>query len=119
MGKLFAIVLVILALASAYPIVTHMFVPPDDISTHGHMIDEQLADTMAEAGISFVLAQLLLALFVWKFTNRGPNARVSQIPNGAKIMVVAAFILVGTEVLALGVFRTKSMGQRLFQSAEG
>ena len=118
MGKLLAIVLVIVALASAYPIVTHMFVPPDDISTHGHMIDEQLADTMAEAGISFVLAQLLLALFIWKFTNRGPNARVSHIPNGAKIMVVAAFILVGTEVLALGVFGQKAWASVYFAPAK-
>jgi len=40
MGKLFAVVLVIIALASAYPIVTHMYVMPEDISTHGHQIDE-------------------------------------------------------------------------------
>ncbi len=44
MGKLFAVVLVIIALASAYPIVTHMYVMPEDISTHGHQIDEQLSE---------------------------------------------------------------------------
>lgn len=52
MGKLLAVVLVIIALASAYPILSHMFVPPVDISTHGHLIDEQLHDTMIEAGVS-------------------------------------------------------------------
>jgi hypothetical protein len=51
MGKFFAIVLVIIAVASAYPIVTHMFPLPEDISTHGHAIDEQLNDTMWEAGV--------------------------------------------------------------------
>ena len=35
MGKLFGIVLAIIALLSAYPIVTHMFPQPVDISTHG------------------------------------------------------------------------------------
>lgn len=50
MGKFFAIILVVITLASAYPIVTHKFVQPEDISTHGHAIDEQLADTMAEEG---------------------------------------------------------------------
>jgi len=43
MGKLFAVVLVIIALASAYPIATRMYVMPEDISTHGHAIDDQLS----------------------------------------------------------------------------
>jgi len=104
MGKLFAVVLVIIALASAYPIATHMYVMPEDISTHGHQIDEQLSDTMAEAGISFLLAQLVLAFFVWKFAERKDGGKLTNFPGGAKVMVAAAFILVGTEVLALGVF---------------
>jgi len=37
-----------------------MYVMPEDISTHGYQIDEQLSDTMAEAGISFLLAQFVL-----------------------------------------------------------
>src|ERR1700688_4981304 len=108
MGKLFGVILTIIALVSASPIVTHMYVQPVDISTHGHAIDEQLADTMAEAGLSFVLAQLLLAFCVWKFSNRKEGAKVFHLPGGAKLMVVAAFILVGTEVLALGVFGQKA-----------
>jgi cytochrome c oxidase subunit II len=103
MGKLFAVIVVMIALASAYPIVTHMYVLPEDISTHGHAIDEQLADTMAEAGFSFLGAQLVLAIFVWKFSERKAGAKISHFPGGAKVMVVAAFILVGTETLALGV----------------
>ena len=50
MGKLLAIVLLIIALASAYPIVTNMFELPKDISTHGHAIDEQIKGTLLEAG---------------------------------------------------------------------
>src|SRR5947209_8934627 len=104
MGKFFAVVLVIIALASAYPIVTHKYVQPPDISTHGHFIDEQFADTMAEAGLAFIGAQLLLAAFVWQFSNGGPSYKPKNIPGGAKMMVAAAFILVGTEALALGIF---------------
>src|SRR5438309_4595908 len=70
MGKLFGAVLTIIAILSAYPIVAHWYVQPVDISTHGHAIDEQLADTMAEAGLSFLAAQLLLAFFVWRFSQR-------------------------------------------------
>ncbi len=70
MGKLFGVILAIIAVLSAYPIVTHMYAQPVDISTHGRAIDEQLSETMAEAGVSFLGAQLLLAFFVWKYSNR-------------------------------------------------
>ena len=114
MGKLFGVILAIIAVLSAYPIVTHMYAQPVDISTHGHAIDEQLSDTMAEAGVSFLGAQLLLAFFVWKFSNRKAGAKVTQIPGGAKWMVAAAFILVGTEVLALGVLGQKAWADVYF-----
>lgn len=111
MGKLLAIVLVIIALLSAYPIVSHMFALPQDISTHGHAIDEQLNDTMLEAGISFVGAQLVLAFFVWSFTGRKEGSPLKNFPGGARVMVIGAFLLVGTEILALGV-----MGQKAWAS---
>lgn len=118
MGKFFAIILVIIAIASAYPIVTHMYVQPEDISTHGHAIDEQLADTMAESGFAFLGAQFILAFFVWRFSERKDGANVSHLPGGAKVMVAAAFILVGTEVLALGVFGQKAWASVYFTPAK-
>src|SRR5260370_40411902 len=114
MGKLFGVVLAVIALASAYPIVMHHYVQPSDISTHGHAIDEQLADTMAEAGLAFLGAQLLLAFFVWRFSERKPGAKVWNIPGGATLMVAAAFILVGTEILALGVLGQKAWANVYF-----
>jgi cytochrome c oxidase subunit 2 len=118
MGKFFAVVLVIIAIASAYPIVTHKYVQPEDISTHGHAIDEQLSDTMAEGGFAFLGAQILLAFFIFRFSSRGDGAKVSHLPGGAKLMVVAAFILVGTEVLALGVFGQKAWASVYFTPAK-
>jgi len=111
MGKLLAVVLVIIAVLSAYPIVSHMFVLPQDISTHGHAIDEKSNDTMLEAGISFVGAQLVLAFFVWSFTGRKEGSALKNFPGGARVMVIGAFLLVGTEILALGV-----MGQKAWAS---
>jgi cytochrome c oxidase subunit 2 len=108
MGKLLGIALVIIALASAYPIVTHMFVLPQDISTHGHLIDDQLNDTMIEAGVSFVAAQLVLAFFVWSFTGRKEGSPLKNFPGGARAMVIAAFVLVGTEILGLGLVGQKA-----------
>jgi len=117
MGKFFAVVLTIIALVSAVPIVRHTWWMPPDISTHGHAIDEQLTDTMAEAGFSFLAAQLLLAFFVWKFSERKDSGPIKSLPGGAKGLVIAALILVGTEMLALGVLGQKAWASVYFTPA--
>jgi cytochrome c oxidase subunit II len=117
MGKLLAIVLAAIAVLSAYPIVSHMFVLPEDISTHGHAIDDQLKDTMWEAGLSFIGAQLVLAFFVWSFTGRKEGSPLKNFPGGARVMVIGAFLLVGTEILALGVMGQKAWASVYFTPA--
>ena len=108
MAKIFAVTIILIAIASAIPILRHTWVAPEDISTHGGMIDEQMSETMAEAGISFLAAQFVLAIFVWMFSGRDKDAKITTFPGGATGLVVAAFLLVGTEVLALGVFGVKA-----------
>lgn len=114
MGKLFGVILVIIALASAYPLATKMFVQPEDISTHGHAIDEQLSDTMKEAGFAFLGAQLVLAFFVFRYAERKAGSKLSNFPGGAKLMVAIAFIIVGAEVFALGVLGQKAWANVYF-----
>src|SRR5580658_11262170 len=114
MAKIFAVTIVVIAIASAIPIVMHMWPMPQDISTHGHLIDEQYADTMVEAGVAFLASQLLLAFFIWKFSNPKPGDKIKNFPGGAKAMVWAAVLLVGTEVLALGVFGVKAWANVYF-----
>ncbi len=116
MGKFFAIVLVVIAVLSAYPILAHKFPLPEDISTHGHQIDDQLNDTMIEAGLCFVAAQLVLAAFLFMFTGRKPGSPLKNFPGGAKVLVIAAFLLVGTEILALGVLGQKAWANVYFTS---
>jgi cytochrome c oxidase subunit 2 len=108
MAKIFAVTIILIAIGSAIPIVMHTWHLPQDISTHGAMIDEQYADTMAEAGISFLASQIILALFIWKFSNVKPETKTRRLPGGAKGLVIGAFLLVGTEVMALGVFGVKA-----------
>src|ERR1700724_625528 len=104
MAKFLAVTIIVIAIASAIPILRHTWVAPEVISTHGYLIDEQMSETMAEAGISFLAAQLILALFIWQFSNPRPDTKIKSFPGGAKALVIAAFLLVGAEVLALGVF---------------
>ncbi|MGD0468184.1 MAG: hypothetical protein ABSA54_07410 [Terriglobales bacterium] len=108
MAKFFAITIIVIAILSAIPILRHTWEAPEDISTHGALIDEQTSETMAEAGISFLAAQFVLAFFIWKFSNPGPNAKLKNFPGGAKGLVIAAFLVVGIEVLALGIFGAKA-----------
>src|ERR1700720_5017827 len=108
MAKFFAVTIIVIAIASAIPILLHSWPAPQDISVHGHLIDEQMSETMAEAGISFLAAQFILAIFIWKFSNRPKDSKIGTFPGGAKGLVIAAFLLVGTEVLALGVFGSKA-----------
>ena len=114
MAKIFAVTIVVIAIASAIPIVRHTWVAPEDISTHGSLIDEQMSETMAEAGISFLAAQIILAIFIWKFSTPRPGVKIRNFPGGAKGLVIAAFLLVGTEVLALGAFGAKAWASVYF-----
>ena len=108
MARFFAITIVVIAILSAIPILRHTWVAPEDISTHGALIDEQMSETMAEAGISFLAAQFILAFFVWKFSNRAPDAKLKKFPGGAKGLVIGALLVVGIEVMALGLFGVKA-----------
>jgi hypothetical protein len=87
MAKLFAVTIVLIAIASAIPIVMHTWPMPQDISIHGHLIDEQFADTMAEAGISFLASQ-----FSWRSSSGSspapsPAIRSRAFPGGAMGLV--------------------------------
>ena len=64
MGKLLAVTIIVIAIVSAIPVVMHTWEAPADISTHGHMIDDQMSETMIEAGVSFLAAQIILAMFI-------------------------------------------------------
>src|SRR5947199_2014299 len=114
MAKLFAVTIIIIAILSAIPIVRHTWWTSEDISTHGAPIDEQMSETMAEAGILFLASQLLLAVFVWKFSKPKAGQPIKNFPGGAMGLVIAAFLLVGTEVLALGAFGAKAWASIYF-----
>lgn len=125
MGKIFAVTIVVIIILSAIPIVRNTWHPVPDISTHGQAIDDQMSETMIEAGISFLASQFVLAWFIWKFSvsrKRGGKADTKEtlviesrsFPGGATGLVIAAFVLVGVEVLALGIFGIKAWANIYF-----
>lgn len=114
MAKLFAVTIVVIAILSAIPIVRNTWHPMEDISTHGQAIDNQLSDTMWEAGISFLASQIILAWFIWRYSGDRPGEKLKTFPGGATGLVAAAIVLVGVEVFALGIFGVKAWGQIYF-----
>lgn len=117
MAKLLALTIIVIAIASAIPIALHIWTAPADISLHGKLIDEQMSETMVEAGICFLAAQFLLGLFIWNFSNRPATGKIQSFPGGARGMVVAALVVVGLEVMALGIFGTRAWGAIYFTPA--
>src|SRR5580700_10444790 len=115
MAKLFAVTIFVIAILSAIPIIQNTYHPVPDASTHGPAIDEQMSETMWEAGISFLASQILLAWFIWKFSGDRPGEKTMKtFPGGATGLVAAAFILVGVEVFALGIFGAKAWANLYF-----
>jgi cytochrome c oxidase subunit 2 len=125
MAKFFAVTIVVIMILSAIPIVRNTWHPLPDISTHGQAIDDQMSETMIEAGISFLASQFILAWFIWKFSvphgstaksDKAPTVVIESrtFPGGARGLVIAAFVLVGVEVFALGIFGIKAWANIYF-----
>ena len=117
MAKFFAVTIIVIAIASAIPILRHTWPAPQDISVHGHLIDEQMSETMAEAGISFLAAQFILAIFIWKFSNRTKDAKISKFPGGARGPVIAAFSFGGHGSSGPWSFWYQGLGERIFHAS--
>jgi cytochrome c oxidase subunit 2 len=107
MGKLFGVLVAVIAIVSAGVFVARIWWLPPDISVHGPGIDRQLMETMVSTGILFVAAQLALAYFVWRSTDGIATRPLRIFPGGATPMVVIASGLVGLEILALTLVGTK------------
>lgn len=107
MGKIFAVVVTIITIVSAAIFVSHIWWMPPDVSQLGAGIDHQMSETMVSSGVLFVLAQLVLAFFVWRFADNNDQRKIKIFPGGATPMVVGAIILVGAEILALTLVGTK------------
>ncbi|MGI8400474.1 MAG: cytochrome c oxidase subunit II [Gemmatimonadaceae bacterium] len=100
-GKLFAIIVTVITIVSMAIFISHIWWLPPDVSVLGAGIDHQMNETMVTSGVLFVVAQLVLAFFVWRYADNNDQRKIKIFPGGATPMVVGAIILVGAEILAL------------------
>jgi len=115
-GKIFALVVLLITLATAYCVIAHVWWMPVDISVHGPKIDHQIEETVLVAGLLFIAGQLVLAAFAFLYGHGGN--RIKQIPGGAKPLIIFAFVLVGTEVVALSSIGAKAWGAVYFEAPD-
>src|SRR3984957_6846542 len=118
MGKLFAIVVSVMALVSAAFFAMHTWWLPVDISTTGPAVDHQLTETLIGTGVLFLAGQLLLGAFAWSSSGRNSDRKVKAFPGGATPLVVAAILVVGIEIFTLTFVGSKAWGAIYLTPAE-
>jgi len=75
---LLALALTVFVAATVYAFAAQIFPAPAPITAIGKLVDLQYARTLYAAGAAFVVAQLGLALAVFRFRDRGAPARFSR-----------------------------------------
>lgn len=113
-GKIFAVIVVLVTLATAYCVIAHVWWMPVDISVHGPKIDQQLEETFFGAGILFIAGQLVLAAFSFMFGDSKGARKMKPFPGGAKPLIIFAFVVVGIEILVLSFVGSKAWGAVYF-----
>lgn len=81
---------------------------PEDISTHGHAIDDQFKLTLIVTGVIFIAAQLGLAYLIWKNRDK-KDARKADYSHGNNKL--EAVWTIATAVLFIGL---NLMGYRIW-----
>jgi cytochrome c oxidase subunit 2 len=77
MALAFALVVALITLITVYTFAAQIWWFPVSVSTHGAAIDRQFTLTLIICGIVFVLAQLALAWFVFKYRDKGDGKPVT------------------------------------------
>ncbi len=98
-----AVVVALITLISVGIFWSHYWWFPIDISTHGYAMDHQFTLTFIITGIIFVLAQLGLAYFVWRYRDQG-NGQKATYSHGNNILeatwtVACAILFIGLNLM--------------------
>ncbi len=109
MGKFFSAVVAVIALASVGLFFSRHWIPAP-AAQHAPILDSQLHWTLIDAGVIFLIAQFVLAAFVWKF-RADPERKTKVFPAGVRIAVIIAVVFIGVEL-----FSAATLGRRAWAS---
>ncbi len=109
MGKLFSAGLAVIAVASMALFLSRHWLP-SPAALHAPILDSQLHWTLIDTGVIFLIAQFVLAAFVWKFRAL-PERKTKVFPAGVRIAIVIAAVFIGIEL-----FSAATLGRRAWAS---
>lgn len=108
MGLAIALIVALITILSVAFVWAHTWWMPVSISTHGYLVDRQIVLTLIVTGVIFVLAQLGLAYFVWKYRDRGDRRRVIYSHGNNKLeatwTTAAAILFTGLNLMGYRVW---------------
>src|ERR1700752_500589 len=112
MGRLLAVVIWVITIASVWMFVSGKWWFPESISEHGPRYDTQFLITIIVVGISFAAAQIGLGWAVWKFRDSA-NAQRATYSHGNNRLEVVWTVVTAIIFISLAV-----MGQRVWASLQ-
>ena len=113
-AAILSLLLVILVVVTVYIFVADKFPAPPAITDVGHQIDHQYNLTLIVTGIVFVLSQLGLALFVFRYRDHGQKAHFSRGDNTLEILWTSATLIL---FVGLGIMAHRAWAEVRFQAA--
>ena len=108
MALIISLVLALITVITVVLVWAQVWWFPVDISVHGRAIDDQFTVTFIVCGIIFVLAQLGLAYFVWRYRDRGDGRKATYSQGNttweATWTTAAAIVFIGLNLMGFRVW---------------
>lgn len=103
MALALAVLIVLLTIVSVGIFAAHVWWLPIDVAQHGPPIDHQFTLTLAITGVVFVLAQLGLAWFIWKYREKKDGRKATYSHGNNKLeftwTTAAAVLFIGLNLM--------------------
>lgn len=115
MGRVLAVIIWILTLASVILFVSKKWWFPTAISAHGPALDRQFMLTIVIVGIAFAAAQIGLGYMVWKYRDTAERSRATYTHGSNRLEVlwtiVTAVVFIGLAVMGQSVWASLHFNQ--------
>ena len=115
MGRLLGVFIWIITLITVYLFSGRIGWFPEQVSEYAAAIDQQFMRTLYVVGIAFVLAQVTLGYYAWRYSDRGRGKVVYT--HGSTKLEIGLTILTATVFVVLAVMGQKVWAQLHLQEA--
>jgi cytochrome c oxidase subunit 2 len=107
-GKVFAVLLAIIALGSTALFLSRHWMPAE-ASAHAPLLDREFHWSLFDSAVLFVAAQLVLAGFVWRSQKRNGD-RSKTFPHGVSIAISISVVFIAVELFSAATLGRSAWG---------